>query len=272
MSPSGTQVTYQTPDDAGTIIWVYDLSGTSAPQRLTYVGDNRRPIWTPDGERVTFGSVRDEIQGIHWKRADLSGDVERLTTADEGTQHLPDSWSPDGQTLSFEMLTTTGRGVWTFSLDDRETAVFIDQPSAQEWGSAFSPDGKWLAYHSDETGLYDVYVQQYPTGPKQQISFEQGRFPLWSHDGGQLFYRLLPSLRTLKAVSISAEPAFNFTNPQTFPLQGFVTDPGLRNFDITPDDERFVMVLAPDQSEVPSPQINIVLNWFEELKERVPVP
>ena len=270
LSPSGTQVTYQTPDDAGTIIWVYDLSGTSAPQRLTYVGDNRRPIWTPDGKRVTFASVRDGIQGIHWKRADLSGDAERLTTADEGTEHLPDSWSPDGKTLSFEMLTTTERGMWTFSLDDRETVVFMDQPSAHEWGSAFSPDGKWLAYHSNETGVYDVYVQQYPSGPKQQISFEQGRWPLWSHGGGQLFYRLLPEYRTLKAISISAEPAFNFTNPETFPLPGFVTDSGMRSFDITPDDERFVMVLAPGQSELPSPQINIILNWFEELKARVP--
>ena len=112
-------------------------------------------------------------------------------------------------------------------------------------------------------------MQQYPTGPKQRISFERGRFPLWSHDGSQLFYRLLPELRTLKAINVSTEPAFTFANPETFPLQGFVTDGNIRNFDVTLDDQRFVMVLAPDQREVPSPQINVVLNWFQELTERV---
>ena len=270
LSPTGTQITYQALGTNGTTIWIYDLSGDSAPRPLTLEGDNWRPIWTPDGERVTFASVRDGTQGIYWKRIDQTEDAERLTTADEGTQHLPDSWSPDGQTLSFEMFHSR-RGVWTLSLADREIEAFVDEPAFHEWGSAFSPDGSYLAYHSNETGLYDVYVQRYPTGTRQRVSFERGRWPIWSHDGRQLFYRLLPHLHTLKAVNVSTKPAFTFTNPETFPLRGFVTDQSIRNFDIMPDDQRFIMVVTPDLTEARSPEFTVVLNWLEELKRLVPV-
>ena len=270
LSQTGTHITYQAPGTDGTIIWIYDLSGDSAPRPLTLEGDNRRPIWTPDGERVTFASVRDGAQGIYWKRIDQTEDADRLTTADEGTQHFPDSWSPDGHTLSFEML-RADRGLWTFSLDNQEIESFVDEPGVHEWGSAFSPDGSYLAYHSNETGLYDVYVQRYPTGTRQRISFERGRFPLWSHDRRRLFYRLLPHLHTLKAVNVSTEAAFTFTNPETFPLRGFVTDAYIRNFDIMSDDERFIMVVTPDLTEAPSPEFTVVVNWQEELKRFVPV-
>lgn len=102
VSPNGRQLAVETIGEGGQhTIWVYDLAGTSARRRLTQEGSNTRPVWTPDGQRIAFGSDRDGAHGVHWQLADGSGLPERLTTAEKGFEHYPESFTPDGRVLAF---------------------------------------------------------------------------------------------------------------------------------------------------------------------------
>ncbi len=227
ISPDGTQLAVQTTEDDGqSIVWVYDLSGNSAIRRLTQEGNNSRPIWTPGGERLTFASDRDGTTSIWWQPADGSGVAERLTTAEEGTRHLPESWSPDGNVLSFAVRRRRDYGIWTLSLDGGATPeLFYDQPESVEVGSLFSPDGKWLAYYSSEGGpARQVFVQAFPaTGSKHQITQAGGLFPVWSPDGNELFYRRetgTGETPRITGVDVSTDGGFRFGIEQTLPIQG----------------------------------------------------
>ncbi len=273
VSPDGASVVVQSNEDDGSVIWVYDLSGDTTIRQLTFEGNNNNPVWTPDGEWVTFSSDREGPRSIYQKRADGSGLAQRLTTAEEGTSHVPESWSPDGR-LSFRVNTGGQNSVWTLSGESGATSeVFVDLPESNQRGSVFSPDGKWIAYDSDESGRIQIYLQPFPpTGSKQQITQGRGLWPLWSPDGSQLFFR--STGQQLMAVDIETTPAVTFGSPKPIPIRG----PGdSRNFDVMPDGERFIAVVPvtveeTEDEEAPAGQINIVLNWFEELKERVPVP
>ena len=284
VSPDGGKLVVQTAEDEGGVLWVYDLSGDTQIQQLTFEGDSQRPVWTPDGQRITFSSDRDGTMSLYGVPADGSGVPERLTTADDGTLHWPQSWSPDGQTLLFNVQTglnvPTGPGwdIWTLSASDRETQRLHDTPDTFYLGAELSPNGEWLAYgEGPAPAAVDVYVEPFPpTGAKRRISQNGGYWPLWSPDGGRLFYR--PSATnagiTLRSVDVVTDPDFAFRNEQTLPIEGFTVVPYHRDYDITPDGERLIMVFPADQTESGEafpPQINIVLNWFEELNARVPV-
>jgi len=275
LSPDGSRLVVEATSDGRSDIWIYDLAGDTQIRRLTLEGNNIRPVWTPDGERVTFASDREETPGIYWQLADGSGVPERLTTAEEGTAHWPEAWSPDGETLSFTVVSGSEAAVWTLSRDSgTKPEVFVDEPVSIQRGPAFSPDGKWLAYHSNESGNTEVYVQPFPkTGAKHRITQQGGAQPLWSPDGNELFYTSFPLLR---GIEITTDPAFAFGNEQVLGMQGFLyPGGGIRPYDITPDGQRFLMIFPQsetDSTESSAQRINVVLNWFEELKERVPVP
>ena len=175
------------------------------------------------------------------------------------------------------------RDIWTLSPDGEAESLY-DIPGRRE-GPEFSPDGKWLAYHSGDTGpASDIYVEPFPpTGAQRRISQEGGNHPLWSRDGSELFYRRtvrsvggtlqgrLIGQGALKSVDIATEPDFTFGNEKTLPMEGFIVVGSYRDYDITPDGRQFLMVFPATQAESSArPQINIVLNWFEELKARVP--
>ena len=271
----------QTAEDSGNVLWIYDLSGDTQIQQLTFEGDNQRPVWTPDSQRITFSSDRDGTVSLYWMPADGSGVAERLTTAEEGTSHRPGSWSPDGQTLLFnvEREVTTDWDIWMLSGSAHETQSLYDMPDTIYLGPELSPNGEWLAYgagSSVQAGL-DIYVEPFPpTGSRRRISRNGGYFPLWSPDGDRLFYRPTSATTriTLRSVDVVTEPAFAFSNEQTLPIEGFMVVAYHRDYDITPDGERFVMVFPADQTESSESslrQIILVQNWFEELKERVPV-
>ena len=260
---------------------MYDLSDETALRRLTLEGANRFPIWTPDGARITFASNRDGPESIYWRAADGSGVAERLTTPEEGVLHRPESWSPDGRTLS---LRVNGGGsqawaLWTLSLDDGEgPQLFHDEPENQ-FGSVFSPDGNWLAYLSGLPQRDHIYVQPFPaTGEIRQVTLQPGAaWPAWSTDGTELFYRRTMSATqyTMVSVSVAVDGGFTFGVERPLPIEEFSTTATIRNFDVMPDGQRFLMtVLAnqPDAGEIVSPRINIVENWFEELRQRVPLP
>ena len=204
VSPDGTQVAVQIADDAigldrGGVgedgqsdIWVYDLSEMHL-RRLTQEGNNSSPIWTRDSERITFASDRDGTTSIYWQPAGGSDVAERLTRAEEGTVHVPGSWSPDG-ILSFTGGIPGSAGarfdVWTLSLDGTDPQVLAGGPGLQG-GSAFSPDGNWVAYSASDDGRVQLYVEPVPNpnGVKHQITQDGGSRPVWSPDGSELFYR-----------------------------------------------------------------------------------
>ena len=282
LSPDGTTLAIQSEDDADAI-WTYDLTDEGQIQQLTFDGVNYRPIWTPDGERITFASDRDDngAMSLYWQRADGSGTAERLTTAEEGTAHWPGSWSPDGQVLSYMIQRGGPLGqdweIWTLSRVDGEyqSEPLYDVDERVYLSPEFSPDGRWLAYASGpRPGDQDIYVEPFPpTGRRERISREGGYWTFWSPAGDELFYRSLYSVvgNRLRSVDIETEPDFRFRNPQLLAPEGFSSVAYYRDYDITPDGERFVMIF-PAGGTADNLSINIVQNWFEELKQRVPVP
>ena len=278
LSPDGNRLAVEARSDEGSDIWVYDLSGDTAIRRLTQEGNDTSPIWTPDGERVTFASNRDGTQSIYWQAADGRGVAERLTEAER--PQSPESWSPDGRTLSIRGGQSPDMSLWTWSLDGgTEPELFVDIPGVNQSDSVFSPNGQWLGYASGGQGESHIYVQPFPaTGEVHQVTLQEGvAWPLWSADGRELFYGRvgLGTPPSLVEVDVRTEGAFTFGTERTLPIGEGSTTFGARNFDITPDGERFLMVLPAgetDSGERARPHINIVQNWFEELKQRVPVP
>ncbi len=155
LSPDGGRLVVQSAEADGNMLWTYDLSSDSQIQQLTFDGDNHRPVWTPDGQRITFASDRDGPMSLYWMPADGSGAPERLTTADAGTSHWPQSWSPDGQTLLFNVQggLNIRWDIWTLSVTGRETQRLYDTPDATYLGAELSPDGQWLAYGAGPSRL-----------------------------------------------------------------------------------------------------------------------
>ena len=272
ISPDGKYLAVATDETGEATIWIYDLHGGSSLRRLTIGNRNMFPIWTPDSRYVTFQSDREGDRGIFKQAADGSGSAQRLTKAEQGSQHEPESWNPDGKTLTLDH-SQAGQHVWALSEGDPKPKPLIEVGTSIQKHSAFSPDGHWLAYMSQETGTTQVFVQPFPlTGAKYQISIGGGRAPLWSPDGKQLFYHDTRNNR-LVAVDVRTQPSFSFGKPVTFPIEGTIHPQAQRNYDITPDGKQFVVIL-PASSQTggsrSAPQINIVVNWVEELKQRVP--
>jgi len=274
LSPDGRRIAVAI-EEQETQVWLYDLSRETLT-RLTFEGNtNFNPVWTPDGKRITFQSNKEGPQNLFWQLADGSGGLERLTTSEY--VNAPESWSPDGQLLAFiEINPTTGYDVWVLRMGDpsagsgqvRKAEPFLRTPF-NEGSARFSPDGRWLAYLSNESGRYEVYVQPYPgPGGKWQISTEGGTEPVWNPNGRELFYR---SGDKMMAVDIATQPGFAAGKPKVlFEGQYLPTPATFPNYDVAPDGQRFLMLKPIEQAQAAPTQINVVLNWFEELKRRVP--
>jgi Tol biopolymer transport system component len=272
-------------------VWLYDLSRETTT-RLTFEGNlNNAPVWTPDGKRITFQSNKEGPLNIFWQLADGSGGLERLTTSEY--LQAPQSWSPDGQLLAFlEINSSTQREIWVLRMGDpspssgqASSASSGQVPSAgsgqgrkaqlftrtrfDEAEPRFSPDGRWLAYISNESGRFEIYVQPYPgPGGKWQISTDGGMDPVWNPNGRELFYRNGNKMMT---VDISSKPGFAVGKPRMLFEGKYEGAPvPVANYDVSPDGQRFLMLKPSEQEQAAPTQINVVLNWFEELKRRVP--
>jgi eukaryotic-like serine/threonine-protein kinase len=266
VSPDGRRVAVGIAEQE-TQVWLYDLSRDTLT-RLTFEGNtNQTPVWTPDGKRIAFISNKEGQQNIFWQLADGSGGLERLTTSEY--TDAPVSWSPDGQLLAFfEVNPTTQRDIWVLRMGDRKALPFL-RTRFNETVPRFSPDGRWLAYVSDESGRFEIYVQPFPgPGGKWQISTEGGTEPAWNPNGRELFYR---SGGKMMAVDITMQPGFAAGKPRMLFEGPYLPTPlTFPNYDVSPDGQRFLM-LKPSESAGAAPtQINVVLNWFEELKQKVP--
>jgi serine/threonine-protein kinase len=281
VSPDGKQLAFGTDDGREAGIWIYDLKGNGPPRKLTVGGRNLDPVWTTDSLSITFRSVRDGASGLFQQRADGVGSAERLTKVDSGRTQVPESWS--GKTLLYrQMGLGTSIELWTLSLDgEKKTAPLLQASSTSVLTEAvFSPDGHWFAYRSNELGRSQIFVQPFPPiGTKYQVSTEDsgggGFDPLWSPEGKELFYVSAVSARMM-AIEVRTTPSFTFGKPTPIPVEGLAFSTDRRNYDITHDGKQFVAVLEQAGSQADSggrparQQINVVLNWFEELKQRVP--
>jgi serine/threonine-protein kinase len=276
VSPDGRQVAVAIETVADSNIWVIDISGALAPRRLTFGGRNRFPIWSSDGQHVAYQSDREGDEGIFWQRADGTGSAERLTKPEPGGQHRPDHWSPDGRVMAFTAVNGNAASVMLLDVTTRKAAVFAEARGKWVARASFAPDGKWIAYSSSENGIFDVFVQPYPaTGDRYQVgSAATLSRPVvwWSPGGRELMFSEGPT--RWFAVDITTSPTFAFGTPHEIPRVGVPNQLGVtgqRNFDQLPDGKRILTVMSGDGTRGQnSPEIQVVLNWFEELKQRVP--
>jgi Tol biopolymer transport system component len=284
-SPDGKRVAFEMIDGKEAVIATYDLRGGTSIQRITYGGNNRFPVWSSDGKRLTFQSDREGDLAIFSQPADSAGRAERLTKPAQGESHIPESWSPTGDALLFSVIrgttatATPGRGeasLWTYSTADRKTRPFGDVRASYPTNAVFSPDGHWVAYVSNERSRTTVYVQPFPSaGAKYQLFAKDGDSPhevVWSPDGKELIYNPRPG--GFEAVSVRTTPTFAFGNPVVVPRQFQVGGPpaNRRGYDITRDG-KFVATIVHGYQMEGGPagtmrHVQVVVNWFEELKQR----
>jgi len=269
ISPDGSRLAITIVGSGGSDVWIYDLE-REIPTRFTFdPAEDHYPLWTPDGQRIVFDSGRVGAAGhnLFWKAADGTGQVERLTTSP--INQTAYSFSPDGKRLVFGE-TVASRDLQVLSMEGERTWQPLFQSQFSERQGMISPDGHWIAYQSNESGRGEVYVRPFPNVEegKWQISGDGGTEPVWAPRGQELFYR---NGEAMMVVGIKTEPTFTAGSPVVLFTGRHTSNVAVANYDISPDGQRFFMIKEGDLAETQG-QINVVLNWFEELKERVPVP
>ena len=260
-SPSGTRLAFDVARDGGTDIWTYDLVAHTT-ERVTHEGFNDRPEWTPDGKRLLFTSNRTQTYSLWSMAADGSGKAELFFQANESIRE--GMISLDGRTLVYRVDTQRdNRDIFVLPLTgERKPVGLLTGPNDDKMPRA-SPDSKWLAYVSDESGAEEVYVRLISgAGGRVAVSVGGGREPVWSRDGKRLFYR---SGSKMMSANVALSPELSITARQILFDAPFTTDPYHPNFDVAPDGKSFVMIRPMYEDR----QMVMVVNWAEELKQRV---
>jgi Tol biopolymer transport system component len=265
LSPDGEQIAVVINDGADTDIWIVEV-GTGGMRPLTTSGDTSAPVWTPDGARVTFASGSVGSFAIEWTQADGSGPVETLLESEHRV--WPEAWHADGRQLVFRE-NSTSNNLFVFDAQDRSREALLDSDFS-EHSAALSHDGKWLAYESNKGGSNEVYVRPFPgPGPEIAVSIGGGNGPMWSVDNSELYYRKSEALHFM-AASLQSDPRFRILGQERlFEGAPFWSVPFRAHYDVPADDQRF-LVLNMRSADEEVAKINVVLNWFEELKQRLP--
>ncbi|MGE5245301.1 MAG: protein kinase domain-containing protein, partial [Betaproteobacteria bacterium] len=263
ISPDGRQIAL-TIRAANDDIWTYDTArGTFA--RLTFPhGNNEVPIWSSDGSRIVYAVDRQGVRRLVSRPADGSGSEENLTPPEY--YQTPGSSSPDGKLLAYrEDRPDTGSDIFILPLDgDRKPFPFLATP-VNERSPAFSPDGRSIAYESDETGHFEVFVAPFPgPGRRLQISNGGGVLPAWRHDGREIVYS---NGDRVMSVAVAGGSPLRFDQPRELVR----LPPHCEYFAMSPDGQRFIVVYGDGRDQV-ARELHIVLNWFTDLKARVPAP
>ncbi len=268
-SPDGKSIASSIAAGGKRDIWVYSWERDTLT-RLTFTADdlNTWPAWTPDGKRIAYAVTTERgLSNISWKRADGVGDAQRLI---EGKSSLVQpSWSPDGRTLTnADIMTLSVEGDEKTGWKSGPAKPFLNTPS-NEFFPAFSPDGHWLAYMSNESGHYQVYVRPFPgPGGKWQISTGGGVFPEWSPNGREIFYRTLENKIMVAAYtatgdSFRAEKPRSWSDVQIFDLGYFE-----RDFALHPDGGRIAVLKAPAEAQSGVTKVTFIFNFFHEIRRK----
>jgi dipeptidyl aminopeptidase/acylaminoacyl peptidase len=246
-------------------IWICD-SNRGAFTRLTFaLGNNWAPVWTPNGQRVIFASTRaDGVLNLYWKSADGGGPEERLTTAP--TTQVPTSVTPDGRTLAFSQADAkNGFDLWLLTLADRRATPFL-QTQFNDRQAMFSPDGRWVAYTSDESGHDEVYIRPFPgPGSRTPVSVGGGSDPRWRRDGRELFYR---NGDIVMSSNITVEPHVIAAPPRPMASVNSIASGFGLDYDVAADGRRIVGLI---DRGVPTtvPELHVVLGWFKDLNQKM---
>ena len=260
LSPDGQRLAIVIFQGGKPNVWLYNLAQQSR-FKLTLKGNNTDAVWSPDGESIAFDSDRTGQWAIFVKSADRKGEAKLVNESQNGEDFWPTSWSPDGKVLTLE----DGRDIWSLQMDSTGTLQRLINSPFQEWAAAFSLDGHWIAYTSDEQDQFDVYVQPYPpTGESVQVSTAGGEVPVWSQNSNELFYR---NGRKWMVASFTTSPTLSFEVPRILFEGNYLNIAGVE-YDVSPDGQRFLL-LKPIEESSPRTQLNVVTNWFEELKRKV---
>ena len=266
LSPDGRRIAVTVGESAtDRDLWLYDLQRRTMTRLTFEAGEDETAVWNADGTRIAFSTARTgRPRSILAMPPDDPAGARQVATTNYIT-HLG-SWAPDGRALAWtDFDPAAGGDIRVLQMDGSGTIRdFVTGPFDQR-GPAFSPDGRWIAYTSNETGRDEVYVQAYPgPGSKSQISTAGGSQPVWSRDGKELYYR---GERQLLAVSVRLSPAFSAGEQRRlFDDTYEIEHRDDRNYDVSVDGKRFLMLKVDRPST--SAQLTVVLNWFEELKAR----
>jgi Tol biopolymer transport system component len=281
-SPDGNRLALAVGSAAGNDIQVYDWQRETMT-RLTSAQTNCfSPVWTPDGRHIAFESRLPGASSISWVRADGAGEAQQLLERKGETRAY--SFSPDGKRLAFaERGANTGLDLWAMPLDVSDPEhpkpgkpELLLRTPFDEQDPAFSPDGRWIAYTSNESGRSEVYVRAFQGGApsasgKWQISTGGGKYPIWSRNGRELFYetlddRIVVSTYTASSDSFAADKPRLWSNTQIRELAG------IWNLDLAREGKRFAVFPRPDATgeQKSSVHVTVLLNFFDELRRRVP--
>ena len=270
ISPDGKQLAFEV-EGVNHDLYTYDPD-RDVTTKMTTDGLSHAPVWTPDGKHIAFRSWKAGTMTMWWMPSDRSGPEERLTTVGERQSVV--SFSPDGRYVSFNQMDTgiTGNDIWILPMQGDRKPQPLAKSRFSEGSARFSPDGRWVAYCTDEPGENEVYVEPWPgPGPKIQVSSGGGSDPIWSRNGKELFYR---NGDRMMVVAVTTQPTFQASKPQLLweghYSRGMSSSCGPSgtteaNYDVTSDGQRFLMIKDADEDAV-STRIVVVLNLAEELK------
>ena len=274
VSPDGKYIA-ATIEGPVTNTWVHDIA-RDTETRFNFGIENRDPAWSADGKHIAYSGYKDGKYGVFWKPLDGSTPEETLLLSEKNV----DAWffSPDGGTLLFAEYRFDGdQNIGALLLHDQEHARMIFPAEYNVEWAILSPDGKWIAYDSIESGNPEVYVAPYPAmEPRERISTDGGLHPLWARDGRELYYRTGASPEELEqralaqktrvmAVSLETKPEFKAGQPRML-FEGPYFESG-HDIAVTPDGKGFILIRETDSQTGPR-QIEAVVNWLEELKQR----
>jgi dipeptidyl aminopeptidase/acylaminoacyl peptidase len=276
-SPDGRKLAVDISDGKQRDIWVYEWARDTLTQLTFDPGQDVVPVWTPDGRRLVFASDRAKpgIPNLYWVNADGTGDVTRLT--DGPSDQHPFSWHPSGKFLAFGAL--RGATSWDLMILPMEgdaargwtpgpPTVFLSTP-AVEWDPMFSPDGRWIAYSSNEAGSRDVYVRPFPgPGGPWRVSTEGGELQHWSATSHELLF--LSASKVMVVPYAVVGKSFRADTPRRWSPTSLTRRAGFYPYDLHPDGKRLAVAAATGQSGVVQDKVVFVFNFFDYLRKIAP--
>ena len=269
LSPDSKHVALVIPDaDSGNRdIWLMDTAGGTKTRLTTHPANDWYPHWSPDGSEIIFASDRDGASSLYRKAANGAGDDELVLKSELPNNQFPTDWSADGRFVAVTRdAPRTLVDIWILPMfGDRKPYPWLETPFMEE-SPIFSPDGKWVAYSSNESGDFEIYVNAFGKSGKQRVSTNGGRLPRWRRDGRELFYMEGTSMMGVAITpgdSFEVHPPVHLFNACTAPANGYDY-----HYDVSGDGRRFLFRCSVPQ--VTQLQINVWINWLDELKRREP--